>query len=74
MYQTFLTHLTDFFLNAHESKCSILGQNGLFVRNVHLSSGPFMCSALYQYFHSYGNEAFLSSPQKFKDLVCSFLL
>ena len=34
MYQKFLTHLTD-FLNAHESKCSVLGQNGSFIRNVH---------------------------------------
>ena len=39
--------LTDFFfLNAYESKCSILGENGSFIRNVHISSGPFMWSAL----------------------------
>ena len=31
----FLIDLTDFFLNAHESKCSVLGLNGSFIRNVH---------------------------------------
>ena len=35
---------------AHESKCSVLGQNGSFIRNVHLSSGPLCrvhCIILY---------------------------
>ena len=38
------------FLNVHESKRSDLGLNGSFIRNVHLSSGPFMWSALYKLF------------------------
>ena len=46
IYQKFLTHLTDFF--KARMKANVLsGPNGSFNGNVHLSSGPFMWSALY---------------------------
>ena len=36
-----------FFLYVYVYKCSVQGQNGSVIRNVHLSSGPFKWSALY---------------------------
>ena len=49
IYQEFLTHLADFFLCVYVYKCSVQGQNGSVIRNVHLSSGPFKWSTLYIY-------------------------
>ena len=47
IYQEFLTHLANFFyLYVYVYKCSVQGQNGSVIRNVHLSSGP-LWSALY---------------------------
>ncbi len=45
IYQEFLTHLADFFLYVYVYKCSVQGQNGSVIRNVHLSSGPLKWSA-----------------------------
>ena len=45
IYQEFLTHLKPLYVYVY--KCSVQGQNGSVIRNVHLSSGPFKWSALY---------------------------